>query len=246
MPILGTPEHSPAPDKGTNQLAQNRPPVPLGAGSANHPEEALKPSSEERLLAAVAYGEGSTKNVFEEMAGIAAVLIRQAQARDETVGQFLRSEEAKTYAFALANGTHRFVRLQAASEYDISKDVDGMLKAVKAARHALAGKKDYSEGAYFWDGEDLKSNYANHYKVKKGVRFAKKEHDIYSVGDNKIKEVIKYWVIKDKAGHTIQGSERGRYDCTYESTAGIGGKGGTVFWRYTPEFLQATGNKEFK
>ncbi len=188
------------------------------------------------------YGEGSLANVADEMAAISAVLIRQAKARGLTVGAFLHSDEAKAFSLVLADGNARYSALSRATEEAIAKDA-GMTVAINAARHALAGKSDYSAGAYFWDGADLKSNLTNHPKVLLGIRFSFKEHDIYAVGDHKIKEKTEYWMVKDKTGKTVRGAERGRYDCTYESTAAFGG---TVFWRFTPEFLKATGNKEFK
>ncbi len=238
---IGTDSNSPTPDKGTLQVARNPAPVPLGSAPSTA-KEVLNLTKEEKLLAAVIYGEGSTANMFEEMAGIAAVLIRQAKARGQAVAGFLGSEEAKTFSFVLKDGNPRYNALIKASEVDIAADA-GMKAAVKSARHAMSDKQDYSGGGFFWDGLDLKTNYTKHPKVLKGIRFTKKEQDIYSVGDHKISEVIKYWMKLDKEGKQIQGSERGRYDCTYESTAAYGG---TVFWCYTPEFLKATGNKEYK
>jgi hypothetical protein len=84
---------------------------------------------------------------------------------------------------------------------------------------------------------DLKTNYAAHPKVVKGIRFTKPEHDIFKVGEKKLTEVVEYW--RDKNGNKT--TERGRYSYTYESTAAWGS---TVFWRFTPEYLKATGGKE--
>ena len=238
----GAGSNTATPDKETLQVVENVPKVPLGSAGSSEQNSIASITKDEKLLAAVIYGEGSSSNVFEEMAGIASVLIRQANARGQQIGGFLASNEAKTFTFVLVDGNPRYKLLSSSTDVFISKNA-GMSTAVKAARHALTGKEDYSGGGYFWDGSDLKENFENHPKVLKGIRFAKKEHDIYDVGDHKIKEEIKYWMKLDKDGNTIQGGERGRYDCTYESTAA---SGGTVFWRYTPEYIKATGSKEFK
>ncbi|TCJ15031.1 hypothetical protein EZJ19_08180 [Parasulfuritortus cantonensis] len=199
-------------------------------------------TEEARLLVAVAYGEGSAKDVFEEMAAIASVMVRQAKARGYTLLQFLQSKEAQEFSFVLVDGNARFDRLMNATEEAIGKD-SGMKTAVKAARHAIGGLTDYSNGAWFWDGADLKSNYARHQKVNRGIRFSSDNHNIYSVKEKSIPEVVKYWEVKDKNGVKRNASERGRYTCTYESTTALGG---TVFWRYTREYLQATGGKEHR
>src|SRR5208337_4590337 len=35
----------------------------------------------------------------------------------------------------------------------------GMASTITAARNALDGDKDFSNGAYFWDGADIKTNW---------------------------------------------------------------------------------------
>ncbi|WP_293000532.1 hypothetical protein [Nevskia sp.] len=91
---------------------------------------------------------------------------------------------------------------------DSGIDKAGITTALKVARHALAGKIDYSGGACFWDGKDLKTN---------------PDHP--------------------KRGKTVKGAERGRDTAAYESTAAYGG---TVFWRLTPAYVEATGNKVYR
>ena len=152
---LGTDSNSPTPDKGTLQLARNPALGPTGAQPTAAQETVLNLTSEERSLAAVAYAEGSIKNVFEEMAGIAAVVVRQAAARHQTVIQFLQSPVAPRFTHVLANGNPRHEALSRATDAEISNSA-GMMTAVKAARHALAGKQDFSAGGYFWDGADIR------------------------------------------------------------------------------------------
>ncbi len=217
---------------------------PIGFDAAAETSSGISSLSEEvRLLAAVVYGESSKNDVFEEMAGIGAVLVRQAEARIYTsVLAFLKSAEAKSFSFVLVDSNSRFQQLKNAKIEEISKN-NGMAAAVKAARHAIGKNTDYSAGGYFWDGTDLKSNYKNHPKVIKGIRFTDTKHDIYQVGGKTIPEVVTYWYIKGANGSSKKGKERERYSCTYESTAAYGG---TVFWCYTPEYIKATGNKEYQ
>jgi hypothetical protein len=199
-------------------------------------------SAEEHLLAAVIFGESSGANVFEEMAGIGAVLVKQAKARGyNTVLSFLESSEAKKFTLVLVDGNTRFKQMKEAKIVDIN-NMPGFALAVKAARHAISKLNDFSGGGYFWDGEDLRANYVNHPKVLRGMKFTDQKHDIYNVGEKSV-EKIEYWYIKDPKGVAQKGKERGRYKYTYESTAAYGG---TVFWRYASEYLKATGNKEYK
>jgi hypothetical protein len=58
------------------------------------------------------------------------------------------------------------------------------------------------------------------------------------------KAVVVHWVVVNKkTGERVNGSERGRYDATYISTAA---QGKTIFWRYDPDYVKATGAKEYK
>jgi hypothetical protein len=201
-------------------------------------EEKLDPDVE--LLAAVSYGEAGTGDVFEEMAAIANVIVHQRDARGITLSSILGPKS--TYAFAASDGNQRVAAFRKASEAAREKD-PGMAAAIKAARNALDPKgTDYSNGAYFWDGADLKSNYAKHPKVKQRIKFTKPEHNIYKVKESTV-DVTTHWMVKDKEGKIVEGKERGHYTYTYESTAAYGG---TIFWKYNPDFLKATGNKEYK
>ncbi len=128
-------------------------------------KEQLKP--EIILLAATASGEASNDNVYEEMAAIANVIVRQSKARSVSLKVLLGP--ANTYAFAASNGgNERFRALKKASSAKLESD-KGMKDALKAAQNALNGGTDYFNGAYFWDGVDLKANYANHPKVRAGI-----------------------------------------------------------------------------
>ena len=198
-------------------------------------------TEDEVLLAATAYGEASLDNVYEEMAAIANVIVRQSKARSVSIKTLLGP--ANTYAFAASNGgNERFKALKKASSDKLESD-KGMKDALKAARNALSGGTDYSNGAYFWDGVDLKTNYKNHPKVKKGIKFADPKHNIFGVKEKDITEVVTHWQHQDKNGKVVNGKERGKYKYTYISTTAYGK---TVFWRYGDEFLQATGNRPYQ
>lgn len=223
-------------DEGT--LARMRMPAPSPIGMSAVPTVAsdVPIDADVRALAATAYGEASGKDVFEEIAAIANVLVRQQKSRGHgSISGFIQSD--KTFAFAAHDGNARYAKLMAASEAEIAKS-PGMSSAVRGARNALsAGGMDYSNGAYFWDGADIQSNYARHAKVRAGIHFTDPAHNIYSIL-NKDVEGEEWW--RDAKGNNTK--LRGSWKYKYESTAGWGG---TVFWKYNADFLSATGNKAY-
>lgn len=201
-----------------------------------------KPDSETRLLAAIAFGEASTANDPEEIAGIAYAVVNRAHAwNSKTVSQILSADPDYTYA---ANGSNqRFNLLQKASMEEINKDL-GMRRALNAAQRALTGQgSDPSGGAFWWDGLDIKTKYKQHPKVKLGFKFGNSTHNIFGIEES-TKTVITYWKIRNKkTKQEVNGSERGRFDHVYISTAA---HGKTIFWRYNPDYLKATGAKEYR
>lgn len=200
--------------------------------------------TEVRLLAAIAYGESSTKDDVDELFALASVLVRQRDARGyKDIASFAAKE--KTFAYAVIDGNHRFEKLMKASEQEIERHV-GMQAAVDAAVNALNGGVDKSNGAYFWDGVDIKTNYAAHFKVRRGIKFTEPSHNIYGV-QNSIKIEILYKITKLKNRKTGKISkvteEVGRYDHQYDSTAAYGG---TIFWKLNAQFLNVTKGWEYK
>lgn len=201
------------------------------------------------LLAAVAYGEASVHDNFEEMAAIANVLVQQQQARKTTMAKLLRP--GSTFAFAASDGNPRVAAFRKASAAN-HKEKNGMCLALAAAQNALNGGKDYSNGAFFWDGFDISSNYDKHPKVVQGITFGTAKDNVLNIEeakitkqaaekagakfDDKTNEAVTYWYNAD--GKPTK--ERGRYAYTYVSTAGFGS---TIFWKYSDAFLKATGNK---
>lgn len=190
-----------------------------------------------RMLAATAYGESSVKDLFEEMAAIANVLVRQQKAREfSTMSAFVKAD--KTFAFAAHDGSQRYAKLMAATPEMIDKD-PGMSTAVKAAVNAMAEEPvDYSGGAFFWDGADIKTNYANHAKVLGGIHISDPAHNVYNIKDKQVPN--ENWLL-DVKGKKLK--LRGKWLYKYDSTAGWGG---TIFWKYNADFIKASGNKVYK
>lgn len=201
-----------------------------------------KVDAETRLLAAIAYGEASTADLEDEVAGIAHAVVNRAKAwGNKKVSAVLAADANYTYA---ANGKNeRFNLLKAASLEAINKS-KGMRIAVNAAREALAGQgRDTSNNAYWWDGIDLKDKKSFNPRIKHGFKYGAPEHNIFGMEEIS-KPVVTYWQAKNpKTGELENTKERGRYDCVYRSTAA---HGKTIFWRYTPEYVSATGGKEYK
>lgn len=200
--------------------------------------------AEVRLLAAITYGEASTKDDRDEMFALASVLIRQKEARGyKSVTSFAAKE--KTFAYAAIDGNVRFKKLINASELEISKQ-PGLKAAVAAAVNAMNGGEDKSNGAYFWDGADIKTNYARHFKVRRGIKFTDQSHNIYGIKEStKVVILSKTTKTRSRATGKISTAteEVGRYDHQYDSTAAYGG---TIFWKLNPEFLKVTRGWEYK
>jgi hypothetical protein len=214
-------------------------PTPASAPAAAQPIDA-----QTKQLAAMAYGEASLQNNADEMMAIASVLVRQRDARGYSdMATFTKSEPS--FSFAVSDGNKRYHALMNTSDDKIAKN-PGMQAAIDAARNALAGGPDKSNGAYFWDGADIKTNYSKHFKVRHGIKITDPSHNIYGIKDS-TDLVIKYKTtkVKDKKTGkvTIKKEEIGRYDHVYDSTAGIGG---TIFWKFNPDYLSVTHAKEYK
>jgi hypothetical protein len=197
-----------------------------------------------RVLAAMAYGEASPGDVPEEMRALAKVLVRQRDARGYSdMRTFVTSD--KTFSYVVQDGNARYKRLMVADEASIAKST-GMTAALDAANVALShSSDDPSNGGYFWDGADIKSNYKNHFKVKHGIRFSSPAHNIYGLPESTKLVIIMKTVVKKRKGKVISSEtvELARYDHIYVSTAAYGG---TIFWKHNPEYSKATGAKDYK
>lgn len=197
---------------------------------------------EVRLLAAMAYGEASLADSPDEMYALASVLKRQRDARGySSMAAFVAGEPS--FSFVVGNGNKRYVHFKKTKDEDILANA-GMKIAIAAAENALANGPDKSNGAWFWDGVDIKSNYKKHFKVRVGIRFTDPSHNIYDINESS-KLVIKHKVTKKKANGKIETykEELYRYDHVYESTAA---HGGTIFWKQNTDYLRFTKAKEYK
>lgn len=223
----------------------NSPQQPASAATPESASAIAQPiDAQTRQLAAMAYGESSLQNNSDEMMAIASVLVRQRDARGYSdMATFTKNDS--TFSFVVKDGNQRYAQLMGAKDADISKN-PAMQAAIDAARNALAGGPDKSNGAYFWDGADIKTNYARHFKVRYGVKITDPSHNIYGIKDS-TKIVILTKTVKIKNNKTGAVStkkvEIGRYDHVYESTAGVGG---TIFWKYSPQYLDVTHGREYK
>lgn len=198
--------------------------------------------AEVKLLACMAYGEGSAANDRDEIFALASVLVRQRNARGySTMSAFIKGEPS--YSYVIGDGNPRYNKMSKASDAGIRKD-SGMSLAIEAAENAMKGGPDLSNGAYFWDGGDIKINYAKHFKVRHGVKFTDPAHNVYDIKES-TKLVILTRTVKKRIGKkvTTTKEEIGRYDHVYESTAG---HGGTIFWKNGSDYLSTAGAKEYK
>ncbi len=247
------------------------------------------------LLASVAYGESYYRqNNFEEMAGIASVMLRQMKCRGyETLKDFTKNE--RSFSYVVSDGKPRFKAIKDTNEADVhagfvaatqklealdeqislkekepgilsasdkkgiaqlkllkskhkgaeiqKNESEGKDMAYRAARHAMEGGQDHSNGAYFWDGWDIKTKYSTHPKVQDGVHFSDPSHNIFGIEESTV-VVVKSKQVKETKGakSSIKKVEIGRYDHVYISTAA---HGGTVFWKFNPDYVKLEHKKEY-
>ena len=197
---------------------------------------------EVRLLAAIAYGEASPANDSQEIGGIAFAVANRCRAWDKETVSALRAADPN-YSYAWDGSNVRFNKLMKTSDNEIERD-PVMKLAVEWAQKALANSgPDPSNGGFWWDGLDFKTNYANHPKVRDGFKWGDRSHNIFGVPE-KSREVVVRWKIKNKkTGKIVDGGERGRYDSVWLSTAA---HGSTVFWIHNSDYLQASGGKAYR
>ncbi|HFD2282183.1 TPA: hypothetical protein ACF2P6_002802, partial [Legionella pneumophila] len=101
-------------------------------------------------------------------------------------------------------------------------DSPGVELAYKAPRNVLNDGTDYSNGACFGDGVDLKVNGENAYRYKARFKLANKNHNVLSV--------------IEPPPLQRRGKNNKYFEYTYISTSGINK---TIFWKYTKEALEA-------
>lgn len=195
-----------------------------------------------KKLAAIAYGEASDANDTNEIGGIAWAVANRARAwGGKTVDQLLAADP--NYTYAVKDGNRRYKKLMAANETEIAAD-KAMTIALDCAANALTNTgTDPSNGAYWWDGLDFKTNYQNHPKVKDGFHITEPAHNIFNVKETSYPTTI-YWKVRDKkTGKEVNSKVRGTYKYVWESTAAYGK---TIFWKHDTDYLKATSGKAYR
>lgn len=233
----------------TEQNSENQRPAPPTSGSNRHDARKKRDDeitdgidSEVRLLAAIAYGEASIDDNPDEVLGIAYAVANRSRAwGGKKVPEMIQADPGYTYA---ADGTNvRFNLLMKAPANSINKS-SPMRIAVKSAIAALKQEGyDPSNGAFWWDGVDLKDMRKSNMRITRGFKYGANEHNIFDMQPI-TKTVVRYWQVKNKkTGEIVNTAERGRYEAAYVSTAA---RGKTIFWLYAPDYVKATGAKEYK
>ncbi|NHR03890.1 hypothetical protein HA052_01650 [Chromobacterium haemolyticum] len=176
--------------------------------------------TQEKLLAAIVYGESSVQQVKEEMYGIASAMVRKRDAWQQggSLQKFLK--KYPQYAYAVTDGNVRYKELMCAS------DAKKYTQAYEAARNALAYGVDYSNGGCFWDGRDLKVKGTSAYRYIEGFKFTSPSHNVFDIAEPPAKN---------------KRAEFGFYDYVYESTSAYGE---TIFWKINDRYMTARGAKQ--
>ncbi len=164
-------------------------------------------NSEFVALAGTLYAESTPQEAsFEEMAGIGSVIRNRAQA-----------DNRSPINVASGGGIYGYNRRDKINNPNASQSKVNL--AFKVAMLTLCTNTDYSNGAYFWQGNDFRVNNspANNEYYKKGFDFTDNSHDRFGMGSNRVAGPVPY---------------------KYESTAAAAG---TVFMRLTDNWKQAHG-----
>lgn len=176
-----------------------------------------KPStvSEAQLLAAIVYGEASVNSPFEEKAAIANAVIRKRDAYHyASVNELIAKHPGYSAAVSQQNARFRIIMCS-----NVEKEYPDLYIATQNALDPNG--IDYANGGCYWDGYDLKSKGKAHLHYPMGYLFTNPSHNVLHIDST--------------PPMNIEG-DVGRYNYTYQSTAGYGL---TVFWKYTQEFISA-------
>jgi hypothetical protein len=155
------------------------------------------------------------------MAGIASATIRRRDAAHMTsVNDLIK--KYKNFSNVIHDGNIRYKKIMC------SDSTNGFENAYNAAENAINHGADYANGGCFWDGSDLKNRGEHHYRYRtpQGFRFTNKSHNIYNM--------------KEPQAYDLKGSNGG-YQYVFDSTAA---RGQTIFWKYSKEFINATGARQ--
>jgi len=65
----------------------------------------------------------------------------------------------------------------------------------------------------------------------------------HGFSENRRNVIVRWQLRNRKTGKIVDGTERGRYDSVWVSTAA---HGSTIFWLHNPDYLKATGAKAYR
>lgn len=179
------------------------------------------------VMTAALYGETDERNyTLEEMQAIGDVIMNRAELLGTTA-----TEEIKTPN--QVNGYYDNDSQGVIFRGRISNSNSRLKTARKATITTILGiSRGKSNGAYWWDGADIKSNMHN---KEWGIHYTAPEHDIYGTGDNTVGPFQEHW--------QPSGKNRGSpWDHKLDSTAAYGG---TVFWKKNSNYQDVTNKKAY-
>jgi len=151
------------------------------------------------------------KGSWEESAAIYNVVLNRA-IDDENTSIYLEIQEGGINGWTKRNN----INSKLANSKDVRNAFKGVIKGIMDS-------KDYSNGAYYWDGTDYKTTS----RYKRGTIFTKEEHNIWKLAKNA------------KPGK----NEYGKWDAVYETTQAIGL---TTFSKLTEKFINTRYRKGVK
>jgi hypothetical protein len=109
---------------------------------------------------------------------------------------------------------------------------------VKGIITAIRSATDYSQGSYFWDGEDIKSN---EHSLTWGIFYSDVIHDIYRTGNTRHKQTN-----KSRPGREIRDTHtNSMVQEVYHTLDSVTAIGGTIFWRYCASYKDLMGQSEY-
>ena len=178
-------------------------------------------------MTAALYGETDEKNyTLEEMQAIGDVIINRSELMKTTVTKEIQAPgQVNGYYDNDSQGITRRGR---------TLNNNARLRTSRNATITtiLGTSKGKSNGAYWWDGADIKSNMHN---KEWGIHYTDPKYDIYKTGDTTVGPFQEHW--------QPSGKNRGEpWNHKLDSTAAYGG---TVFWKKNSNYQDVTDNKVY-
>jgi hypothetical protein len=150
------------------------------------------------------YSEASVSANWEEAAGIYGVLQNRANAENTSIYDQISRGGVAGYA-------------KRDQIFKPTAQQDRINRVQKGIAMSVATQKDYSNGAYWWDGTDFSNGGGYRERYLQGYKFTDSNHDLWNMGNNSVNGKMPF----------------GTYQYKYESTNAIGN---TIFSRKTTEY----------